>query len=107
MDAEGRLRNEVIPIAGGKNDAGVDPATGERFGTGHDSLCRVFTDESFDPKRPAYYYLRAVENPSARWSVHDCLRIPAAERPAVCTDGSYPATVQEMAWTSPIWYRPQ
>lgn len=107
VDADGKLRNEVITVAGGKNAAGVETATAKRTGTGHQSLCAVYRDEAFDPTLPTYYYVRAVENPSARWSVHDCLRIPEAERPAVCSDGSYPETVQEMAWTSPIWYNPR
>ena len=59
------------------------------------------------PARHAYYYLRVVENPSLRWSWHDCQRLAAEDRPAVCSDGSYPETIQEMAWTSPIWYRPE
>ncbi len=104
IDEGGARRTEVIVIAGGDNDAGVDLATGQRFGTGHESLCSVYTDENFDPTRATYYYLRVVENPSARWSVYDCLRIPEQERPAVCLDGSYPQTIQEMAWTSPIWF---
>jgi hypothetical protein len=107
IDADEKMHSEVLPVAGTPdNGAGVDVATGKRFGDGHDTLCVVYRDESFDPTLSAYYYLRAVENPSARWSVHDCLRIEASERPAVCSDGSYPATIQEMAWTSPIWYRP-
>ncbi len=97
----------MIPIAGGPNEASVDPVTGRRRGSGHASLCAVYRDESFEPAQPAYYYLRAVENPSARWSVHDCLRIPEGERPAACSDGSMATTIQEMAWTSPIWYQPR
>ncbi len=105
VEADGTLRTKVVTIAGGPNDADVDATTGERTGTGHASLCAVYRDESFDPSQSAYYYMRAVENPSARWHVYDCQRRPEAERPAVCTDGSYPSKIQEMAWTSPIWYR--
>jgi len=107
IDADGAGRYEVIPIAGSPdNGATVDPETGERSGDGHDSLCAVFRDEAFDPGLHAYYYVRVVENPSLRWSVHDCLRLAPEDRPAVCSDGSRPQTIQEMAWTSPIWYRP-
>ena len=107
VDADGTGRYQVIPVAGSPdNGAGVDPVTGERSGDGNDSLCTVYRDEEFDPGLHAYYYLRVVENPSLRWSVHDCLRLAPEARPAVCTDGSYPQAIQEMAWTSPIWYRP-
>ncbi len=95
IDGDGQMHNTVNTIAGA-------PAVG----TGHDTLCSVYRDESFDRHQSAYYYLRVVENPSARWSVHDCQRIAESERPAVCSDGSYPSTIQEMAWTSPIWYQP-
>jgi len=104
IDGEGRRRTKVIVLAGGPNDAIVDLATGERSGDGHDSLCAVYRDDEFDSSQSAYYYVRVVENPSARWSVYDCLRLPEGDRPAVCSDGSYPQTIQEMAWTSPIWH---
>jgi len=108
VDADGGQHAAVVDIAGqADNGAGVDLATGDTTGSGgHDTLCTVYRDEAFDPKQPAYYYLRVVENPTARWSVHDCLRLPEDERPAVCSDGSYPEVIHEMAWTSPIWYRP-
>ncbi len=106
VEADGTMRSSVTTIAGGANDAGVETATGQRFGDGHNSLCVVHRDESFDPELPTYYYLRVVENPTARWSVHDCLRIPEENRPAVCMDGLRPNVIQEMAWTSPIWYQP-
>ncbi len=104
IDADGTKRTEVIVLAGGPNDAGVDLDTGQRFGEGHDSLCAVYRDEAFDPALPTYYYVRAVENPSARWSVFDCKRLSEGERPAVCSDGSYPQIIREMAWTSPVWH---
>lgn len=109
VDGDGGRHAEVTDIAGEPaQDVGVDLTTGKRTGSGgHDTLCTVFTDAEFDPQQPAYYYLRVVEVPSARWSVHDCLRIPEADRPPVCSDGSYPRVIHEMAWTSPIWYRPE
>ena len=106
ISADGKRHSEVITLAGGPNGAGVDPETGERFGEGHESFCQVYRDEAFDPAQPTYYYMRVVENPSARWHFYDCRRIPEAERPAVCSDGSYPATIQELAWSSPIWFQP-
>ena len=107
IDTDGTNRYRVTTVAGSPdNGASVDLTTGERTGSGHESLCALYTDEDFSPDQHAYYYLRVVENPSLRWSEYDCRRIDVAERPAVCTDGSYPSTIQEMAWSSPIWYRP-
>ena len=95
IDGEGTLHNAVRTIAGSAHaDAGAD------------SLCAVVEDEAFDAAQSAYYYLRAVEAPTPRWSAYDCQRIEPAARPAVCSDGTLPETTVEMAWTSPIWYRP-
>ena len=108
LDDENRKHYRVFDVAGTPdNDAGVDLATGERFGDGHEELCTVFADPEFDASQPAFYYLRAVENPSPRWSLIDCLKIDEADRPAVCADDSeVPKIIQELAWSSPIWYRP-
>lgn len=86
--------------------AGVDLQTGDRFGTGHSQLCAVFEDPDFDPGELAYYYLRAAENPSPRWSLLDCLSYDATERPEVCDEPEIFTSIQELAWTSPIWYSP-
>lgn len=91
VDGDGGLHAEVIPL--------VTSAAGAA------TLCTVYEDRSFDPGQSAYYYLRVVEPESPRWHRYDCARIPEAERPPVCSDGSYPDTIREMAWTSPIWYR--
>lgn len=91
--ADGKMISEVIDIAG---SSGAEQ---------HDSLCTVYTDQNFDPALSTYYYLRAVEHPVPRWSVNDCERLEEQQRPAVCSDGSYPTEIQEMAWTSPVWYQ--
>ncbi|MEM7220642.1 MAG: DUF3604 domain-containing protein [Pseudomonadota bacterium] len=92
VDAEGGLHTEVLPIAASEGAA---------------ALCSVYVDEAFDARLPTYYYLRVVEQRVPRWHTYDCARLPPAERPAVCSNGAYPDTVVEMAWTSPIWFRPE
>jgi len=54
----------------------------------------------------AVYYARVIENPSCRWSTWHCLDIPEAERPDGCSDPRVPKTIQERAYTSPIWFEP-
>jgi len=93
----------VFDAAGGDNGATVDPKTCEPQGEGADALCTVWSDPQFDPSRPAYYYVRVVENPRCRWSATDCQAL-GAMAPAVCDE--LPTTIQERAWTSPIWYTP-
>lgn len=108
VDELGQGHYKVFQVAGTPdNGAGVDLETGERHGTGHASLCTVFRDPEFDPSQYSYYYMRVLENPSPRWSLLDCLRIPGDQRPGVCAkEGEAVRVIQEMAWSSPIWYRP-
>ncbi len=79
----------------------------ERPMAGQDELCAVWRDPEFDATRDAAYYVRVVENPSCRWSWRTCLALPEADRPPACTDPEIPRTIQERAWTSPIWYEAQ
>jgi len=67
---------------------------------GDTQLSAVWTDPDFDPSQHAVYYVRVLEIPTPRWSTYDAkeLGIPA---PAMV-----PATIQERAWASPIWYTP-
>jgi len=98
---------EVYEVAGDPlNGAGVDADTCETSGTGFDSLCAVWTDPDFDPAEHAFYYARVVENPVCRWSAHECNRLAPEDRPALCDDPAWPKTIQERAWTSPIWFVP-
>jgi hypothetical protein len=111
----GEAYERVYPVAGDPdNGAGVDLASCQRRGPGFDSLCAVWRDPDFDPGLRALYYARAVENPSCRWSPYVCNAhavdcsdpgsVPRELEP--CCDPSYPRTIQERAWTSPIWYTP-
>ncbi len=107
VDETGQRHTKVQTVAGSKNNGSqVDLTTGQRIGSGHDYLCAVVSDDEFNPDEHSYYYLRVVENPSPRWSMHDCLGIQEAERPDSCADLSK-HIIQEMAWSSPVWYTPK
>ncbi len=107
IDDDGRFRQEVHDVAGSADgEASVDLATCTPKGPGKSTLCGFWRDESFDTSRDTVYYARIVENPSCRWSTRLCNAMPAGERPDGCTTDQLPKTIQERAWTSPIWYAP-
>jgi len=107
VGADGAFHQSVVDVARGSDpDAGVDPATCAPRGTGSAALCSVWRDPDFDPDRAAVYYARVLENPSCRWSARLCLTLAEADRPDGCTDPRVPKTIQERAWTSPVWYTP-
>ena len=113
--AGGESRERVYEVAGDPHSgAGLDLATCTPA-PGADQLCRVWTDPDFDPRAPAFYYARVVENPSCRWNTYACRA--AARRLRQCERGparaprvlrcQRPKSIQERAWTSPIWYSPR
>lgn len=109
----GASRERVYDIAGNaSNGADVDLATCTPKGQGADTLCSTWRDPDFDPNAQALYYARVVENPSCRWTQWACNARAvdcAAGAPSgleACCDPQVPRTIQERAWTSPIWYAP-
>ena len=104
---DGNFAQRVFEVAGDPhNGASVNPATCARRGEGFAQLCAVWRDPAFDASRRAVYYLRALENPSCRYSAWQCLALPPDERPTDCADPQTPIAIQERAWSSPIWYGP-
>lgn len=72
---------------------------------GADNLCAVYTDPDYDPDIRTYYYVRAVEPTSPRWSAAQCQALPIEDRPETC-ENDLLRVIYEMAWTSPIWLTP-
>jgi Protein of unknown function (DUF3604) len=65
---------------------------------GAGELKTLWQDPDFTPGQEAFYYVRVLENPVCRWSTWDAIR--AGEEPR----SDLQATIQERAWSSPIWY---
>jgi len=68
---------------------------------GAPELKTLWTDPEFDPLIAASYYVRVLENPTCRWSTWDAMRAGVERNPELVP------TLQERAYTSPIWYNPQ
>jgi hypothetical protein len=63
-------------------------------------LKTVWIDPEFDPSVHAFYYARVLEIPTPRWTTIQAAQLGIAPPDVV------PATQQERAWSSPIWYTP-
>ncbi|MCB1676613.1 MAG: DUF3604 domain-containing protein [Halioglobus sp.] len=92
VDAQGRL-----PPVGNTVDVGTASYTNA---IGAPQLAAVWRDPAFDPAQHAFYYARVLEIPTPRWSTCDAAAL------GVDIPAGLPATLQERAFSSPIWYAP-
>ncbi len=82
------------------NGASVNVTDCSVNGIGAAELTTVWQDPDFDPTLNAFYYARVLENPTCRWSTWDAVRAGVPPR------SDLKATIQERAWSSPIWFNP-
>ncbi len=68
---------------------------------GSPELAATWTDPDFDRKQAAFYYVRVIEIPTPRWTTYDARFYGSKE-----IQQSPPPTMQERAYSSPIWYTP-
>ena len=93
VDAEGK-----VPDVGNTVDASKASYTNS---IGETELKAVWTDPDFDVSQHAFYYARVLEIPTPRWSTYDAVTLGVKPREDL------PVSIQERAWTSPIWYVPK
>ena len=60
----------------------------------------VWKDPEFKASQKAFYYIRVLAIPTPRWSTYDAVRY------GVKPPKDVPATIQDRAYTSPVWYAP-
>ena len=68
---------------------------------GASELKTYWKDPDFDPTQKAFYYVRVLEKPTCRWSTWDAVKRGVEPRPDLHK------TLQERAWSSPIWHTPE
>jgi hypothetical protein len=113
LDASGELHEKVYDVAwSGDRKPGRDgklPPIGNTVNVkqatytntiGDPLIFAHWKDPDFDPKERAFYYVRVIEIPTPRWTTYDAKQFGIELPPGT------PTSVQDRAYTSPIWYTP-
>jgi hypothetical protein len=116
IDAEGKAQEKVYDVIWGDADKRQPDADGKLPPVGSTvdlenaiwtntigdaELIGIWQDPDFDAGQPAFYYARVLEIPTPRWTAYDAKRFGVQPLPGTTM------TLQERAYTSPIWYTPQ
>jgi hypothetical protein len=114
LDAKGKTHERIYDVAvSDGRKIGADGRVKEQVGNTVDLATATYTntigaavlgahwvDPDFDPKQHAFYYVRVLEIPTPRWTTYDAvfynIKLP----------DNVPATQQDRAYTSPVWYTP-
>lgn len=97
--SDGRVAdaNGKVPAVGNTVDTSTGAYTND---IGAPELSSLWTDPAFDPAQKAFYYVRVLQIPTIRHSQLDATAL------GISTPFEGPATIQERAYSSPIWYKP-
>ncbi|WP_423895652.1 DUF3604 domain-containing protein [Candidatus Pelagadaptatus aseana] len=114
LDASGQVQEKVYDVAwSGERTldaAGKLPPVGNTVNLtdgrydnriGSAELVALWQDPEFDATERAFYYVRVLQIPTARHSTLDAIALGV--KPSV----RHPQTIQERAYTSPVWYSPR
>jgi hypothetical protein len=116
LDKKGEVQERVYDVVWGDADkrkpgadgklppvgSTVDVANATWTNTiGDPELITVWKDPDFDSSVRAFYYARVLEIPTPRWTAYDAKRFKVKPLPGTTM------TLQERAYTSPIWYTPK
>jgi hypothetical protein len=114
IDADGTSKERIYDVAlSDGREIGADGRAREPVGNTVDIPTATFTntigapflagfwrDPDFDPAERAFYYVRALEIPTPRWTTYDAVRF------GVPLPQEVPPVVQDRAYSSPVWYSP-
>ncbi len=115
LDAKGKVQEKVYDVVWGDDDKRTPGANGKLppVGStvditnatwtntiGDPELITVWKDPDFNSSLRAFYYARVLEIPTPRWTAYDAKRFGVKPLPGTTM------TLQERAYTSPIWYTP-
>jgi hypothetical protein len=115
LDAKGKTQEKIYDVVWSGNRK-PDPKTGKLPAVGNTvdvpsatwtntigdpELIASWKDPDFDPSLRAFYYVRVLEIPTPRWTAYD------AKYFKIKLDPKVPMTLQDRAYTSPIWYTPR
>lgn len=113
IDANGKTHEKVFDVVWSKRKVNADgslPSVGNTVNIADASytntigavdLKTVWTDPEFDANVACFYYVRVLEIPTPRWSTYDAKHMEIEP-----LEGLSP-TIQERAWSSPVWYNPK
>ena len=114
VDAEGKTHEQVYDVvwSGGRERGpdgklplvkdSVDLATAKYDDMeGAATLSGFWSDPEFNPEQQAFYYLRVLQIPTPRHTLYDAVALGIDPN-----EIGQPPTIQERAYTSPIWYTP-
>ncbi len=111
LDNEGKAQEKVFDVAlsDGRKDGSelvgnsVDLKTGKYTNDiGDTHFSSLWQDPEFDSNQNAFYYVRVLEIPTPRYSLLNAIELGIDYK-----ETGRPATIQERAYSSPIWYSAQ